>query len=128
MGKKRWDRSKYPENWEEISHNFRASKDFRCEFCGYKQGDPLVSKAGNEYKGSVDAAHKYPFDEANPDPELYCLCKSDHRIYDNGWREEIEETEHQARMHDILLNANGYETVYCSHEECQGYFLPHEHP
>jgi hypothetical protein len=99
FGKKRWDREKYPENWEQMSYEFRESKDFTCEVCGYRQGDPLISKAGNEYRGSVDAAHRFPNDESNPDPELLCLCKRDHRIYDNTIKAEYE---HQENMMEIV--------------------------
>ena len=125
MPRKRWDRSKYPENWPQISYDFRASKDFTCEVCGYRQGDPLLSKAGNTYKGSVDAAHKYPYDETNPDPALFCMCKRDHRIYDNTLQDKIAEAEHQATMHDICLEKEGY--VWCDYPDCKGYYLPHEH-
>lgn len=101
-----WDRSKYPENWEEISFNFRASRDFTCEWdgCNVKQGDTLISKAGNEYKAVVDAAHAIPWETHNPDAELYCFCKKHHRIYDNLFNDEIAELEHQIRMHRILLS------------------------
>jgi|SRR5882724_9315044 len=106
----RWDRSKYPINWEEISYNFRASKNFTCEWpdCGIKQGDTLISRAGYEYTATVDAAHRYPWDTANPHAELYCLCKSHHRIYDNLFNEEMAEITHLVRMHGILLERRGY--------------------
>lgn len=123
--KRRWDRSQYPDNWEQISYEFRASKEFTCEHCGYVQGDVLVSKAGREYRGTVDAAHKYPRDTRNPDPELLCLCKCHHRMYDNGFQETMDEGDHQARLHGILLERDGY--VWCDHADCQGYYLPHEH-
>ncbi len=102
MGK-RWDRSQYPPNWEEISYQFRASKDFTCEWCGYQQGQPRKSRRGRMHKSTVDAAHKYPRDTRNPDPELYCLCKRCHRLYDNQFQEIIAEGEHQAALHRILL-------------------------
>jgi len=121
----RWNRKKYPENWEQISRDFRSSKDFTCEFCGYKQGEPLISKAGNRYRGTVDAAHKYPYDESNPEPALYCLCKRDHRIYDNSWQNDIDEVEHQSRMHQILIGNYGEERYWC--EKCQDHYLEHTH-
>lgn len=106
----RWDRSQYPENWEEISLNFRASKDFTCEWggCGVRQGDTLISRAGNEYKAVVDAAHVYPFDTMNPNPDLLCLCKKHHRLYDNSYQ-GLDELEHQITMHRILIERNGYD-------------------
>jgi hypothetical protein len=73
-----------------------------------RQGDTLISKAGNEYTATVDAAHAIPFETHNPDAELYCFCKSHHRVYDNLWSEEIAELDHQIRMHRILLERNGY--------------------
>ncbi len=123
--RRRWDRSQYPENWEEMSRDFRASKDYTCEMCGYRQGDPLISHTGREYQGTVDAAHKYPRDTRNPNPDLLCLCKRDHRIYDNQFQELMDEGDHQATLHDILLEREGY--VWCDHEDCEGYYLPHEH-
>jgi hypothetical protein len=105
----RWDRSKYPENWEEISYNFRASKNFTCEWpeCNVKQGDLLISKKGKLYIATVDAAHAIPWETHNPDAKLYCFCKKHHRIYDNLWSEEIAELEHLMIMHRILLERRG---------------------
>lgn len=105
---KRWDRSQYPENWEEISRQFRASKHYTCERCGYRQGDPLVSRAGRIWRGTVDAAHKWPNDTRNPHPDLLCFCKRCHRWYDNQFQELLEEGRHQAAMHRILLEREGY--------------------
>jgi len=126
-GRTRWDRSQYPENWEEISATFRASKNYTCEWdeCGVQQGDTLTSKAGRDYKATVDAAHRYPFDTQNPNPELLCLCKKHHRVYDNSFQEEMAEVEHQVAMHGILIEQAGY--VWCDHPDCGGYYLPHEH-
>ena len=99
---RRWDRSQYPPNWEEISYNFRASKNFTCESCGYQQGEPRISRSGREHKGTVDAAHKWPNDTMNPKPELYCLCKRCHRLYDNLYDELVAEGVHQRKLHRIL--------------------------
>jgi len=110
MGK-RWNRQEYPDNWEQISYQFRASRNFTCEHCGYRQGDLLISRIGRRYRGSVDAAHKWPNDTDNPNPELLCLCKRCHRLYDNQFEELIAEGQHQARMHSILLQqGRGYRT------------------
>lgn len=126
-GKTRWKRDEYPEDWEQISKEFRESKGYTCEVCGFQQGGTLTSKAGNEYKGTVDAAHKYPNDTQNPDPELLCLCKRDHRIYDNSFQHIIDEGKHQAALHSILLQQNGWDVEWCDHPDCQGYYLKHEH-
>jgi hypothetical protein len=106
----RWDRSNYPPDWEIISYNFRASKNFTCEWpgCCVRQGDILISKAGNLYIATVDAAHAIPWETHNPDAELYCFCKSHHRVYDNLFNNEILELDHQIRMHRILLARSGY--------------------
>ena len=101
---RRWDRSQYPPNWEEISYNFRLSKDFTCEACGYRQWEPRISRSGREHKGTVDAAHKFPNDTRNPHPELICLCKRCHRLYDNLFQELLSEGNHQATLHRILLH------------------------
>jgi hypothetical protein len=106
--KRRWDRSQYLPDWEEISRAFRASKQFTCEFCGYVQGDWLLSKKGKWYRGTVDAAHKWPNDTRNPRPALLCLCKRCHRLYDNLFYKIIEEGIHQAILHRILLERRGY--------------------
>lgn len=112
---KRWDRSQYPDNWEEISYSFRELKDFTCEHCGVRQGTMRESKAGNPYTARTAAAHKWPNDTQNPEPELLCLCESCHRKYDNQFQELIDEGEHQAVMHDILLErrADEEEWEYC---------------
>jgi hypothetical protein len=109
-GHTRWNRDEYPPEWEQISYNFRASKNFTCEWegCDIQQGDILVSRAGKPYMATVDAAHALPFEKSNPDAELYCFCKRHHRVYDNLWTEELAELDHQIRMHRILLERNGY--------------------
>jgi hypothetical protein len=101
--RRRWDRKQYPPNWEQISYDFRASKNFTCECCGYVQGDWLISKRGRRYRGTVDAAHVWPNDTKNPNPALRCYCKSCHRFYDNLFNEIIAEGIHQAVLHSILL-------------------------
>ena len=122
---KRWDRSQYPPDWEQKSQAFRAEHNYTCEDCGYVQGDPLISKAGREYPGTVDAAHYWANDTHNPDPQLRCLCKSCHRKWDNQFQEIMAEGDHQVRMHEIALEREGY--VWCDHPDCQGYYLPHSH-
>ena len=107
----RWDRSKYPVDWEVISLFFRLSRGFTCECCGITQGTKVLSRAGKVYRVTVDAAHRYPWDTANPHAELYCFCKRCHRIYDNIYREELEEVEHMAKLHRILLKKRGYAIV-----------------
>lgn len=107
-GFKRWDRSKYPANWKEISFKFRESRGFTCEACGYVQWTPLVARSGKIWRGTVDAAHRYPADTMNPNPALLCLCKRCHRRYDNSHLESLEELQHQIRMHRILLARHGY--------------------
>lgn len=115
--RKRWDRSQYPPNWKEISYDFRASKNFTCEGCGYRQGDWLLSRKGRLYRGTVDAAHKWPNDTKNSAPALICMCKRCHRFYDNGFTEIIAEGKHQAVLHRILLERRGYE--FRHDEMCQ---------
>ncbi len=104
MGKRRrWDRSRYPANWDDISWAFRSSKRFTCEHCGTEQGMLRISKAWNLYPARVMAAHRYPNDTANPYPELLCLCERCHFSYDARFRDILEEGEHQAVLHGILL-------------------------
>jgi hypothetical protein len=126
MGEKKWwDRSQYPPNWEQISQEKRESSNHTCEFCGNVNGESGTNRNGGSYTVRVAAAHKWPNDTANPDPELYCLCQSCHRTYDNSFQDIIEEGKHQATMHEIALNQGGY--TWCDHPDCQGMFLPHEH-
>ena len=100
---RRWDRSRYPENWEAMSQAFRASKNYTCEFCGTPQGTMRVSRSGRWYASWVAAAHKYPNDTRNPHPELLCLCEWCHLIYDAQFQDILAEGEHQARLHAIAL-------------------------
>lgn len=111
MGKRRWDRSQYPDDWEEISHSKKVAASWTCEFCGNEHGKCACNKRGGEYTAYMAAAHKWAGDTHNPDPELYCLCQSCHRKYDNSFQTAYEEEE----------------KVWCDHPDCQGYFLPHEH-
>lgn len=111
MVTKRWDRSQYPAEWEVISLFFRLSKGFTCESCGVKHGTWVRSKAGKPYRVIVDAAHKYPWAVSDPNAELYCFCKRCHRIYDNIYKEQIEEVEHLSRLHRILIKKRGYTLI-----------------
>lgn len=101
--RKRWRRDQYPENWEEMSQAFRASKKYTCEHCGTVRGTLRFSKAGRWYRSKAVAAHRYPNDTRNPHPELLCLCERCHFAYDALFRGIIEEGEHQAILHEILL-------------------------
>lgn len=103
MRKRRWDRGHYPENWEDISQSFRASRNYTCEHCGTERGTLRVSKAGNQYGSKAVAAHRYPNDTSNPDPELLCLCERCHFVYDVRFRWTLEEGEHQRVLHEILV-------------------------
>lgn len=138
--RKRWDRDEYPENWEELAQAAKERAAYTCEFCGVEHRGEGTNRHGGPYEVRVAAAHKYPNDTHNPDPDLYCLCQSCHRTYDNRFKDIIEEGKHQAVMHEILLEREGYgkrdesgamsmvpdeDRVWC--EECQGWYWPHEH-
>ncbi len=120
---KRWDRKKYPPNWEELSENCRKQAGYTCQDCGYERGQPKKSKAGNTWYDPLDASHDIPNDTANPNSPLTCRCKRCHRLYDNLF--PIEEWRHVERMNAIAMEKSGY--VWCDHEDCGGYYLPHEH-
>jgi hypothetical protein len=133
--RKRWARDEYPENWEEIAQQKKEEADFTCEFCGNAHRDQGQNKKGGTYDVRVAAAHRFPNDTGNPDPDLLCLCQSCHRKYDNQFRGIIEEGKHQAIMHEIILerigdgkgNGGDDEKVYCGHPECGDYYYPHTH-
>lgn len=118
---KRWDRSKYPPDWEDTSRSFRESRDYTCEQCGVRQGMLRISKAGNEYTARTAAAHKWPNDTHNPAPDLLCLCEICHMRYDHQFTEILEEGEHQAHLHEVLV-----EWEYC--DVCEEYRPPSHFP
>jgi hypothetical protein len=123
---KRWDRSKYPPNFDDISLQKRKAHNFTCEFCGRSNEDKFES--GGDVR--VSFAHKYKNDEANPNPEGYCLCQSCHWHYDHPSDKIKEEGDHQVAMHRIANEQVGYVRdgrVWCDHEDCKGYYLPHTH-
>jgi hypothetical protein len=128
--KNRWDRSKYPDDWERKSYDQRSSTNWTCEFCGAVHGGEGTTRGGNTYKPvRIAAAHKWPHDESNPNPDLYSLCQSCHFSYDAQFRGIIAEGDHQVAMHRILLEPvfgdYGEERFWC--DICNGYYLEHSH-
>ncbi len=111
-------RHKYPPDWEEKSQAFREQHNYTCEFCGRSNGETF--KSGGQVR--VAAAHKYPNDTSNSDPDLYCLCQSCHRSYDNGYQTDImDEGDHQVRMHRIALEQEGMTACdFCGHMNAGG--------
>lgn len=122
---KKWDRSQYPDDWEEISRRKREEAGWTCEFCGAEHQGQSTSKGGSSYTVRVAAAHKWPRDTRNPDPDLYCLCQSCHFSYDNQFQNLMEEGEHQARMHEIALEQElKYydDCALCDRGGCRGHY------
>jgi hypothetical protein len=79
---KRWDRKRYPANWEALSLACRVNAGNCCELCGREQDSTYISKAGNTKQIKLAACHVHPDDEANPNPELICLCIFCHGKFD----------------------------------------------
>ena len=111
MPKKRWYSTRYPPNWRQISYRFREEHNFVCEHCGTRQGTPRVSHRGRTYFSIVCAAHRWPGDTMNPNPDLLCLCEICHFYYDWHFRRRkpaLSELEHQKRLHTILIEQKIY--------------------
>jgi len=77
------DRSKYPENWKEISWEYKESIGWKCEWCGIQHLKDLDI-------GNCLTVHHPDHDPENPDARLIGLCARCHlreelryRIY--GW-------------------------------------------
>ena len=74
------DRSKYPDNWDEISRRIRFERARgRCEFCGAENGKP------HPVTGSwvvLTVAHLDHDTTHNDDDNLKALCQRCHLTYD----------------------------------------------
>lgn len=89
------NRSKYPENWEEISLARRTAANWQCEWCGRKQGQEVIGVKGKPYKVVLTVAHlgvsfpdgtpgdKHNKHDVRPD-NLAALCNSCHLRYDHA--------------------------------------------
>jgi 5-methylcytosine-specific restriction endonuclease McrA len=90
---KRWDKSVYPENWQELSTACKEKANWQCALCNVKHGSERMSKAGNMYTVWLAACHIHPNDKANPSPELICLCVSCHGRFDAAYKSALAQAE-----------------------------------
>jgi 5-methylcytosine-specific restriction endonuclease McrA len=74
------DRSRYPDNWEEISDYVRFERAGGCcEWCGAEHGTPHPDTGSTVVLTTAHLDH----DPSNPDPEnLRALCQRCHLRYD----------------------------------------------
>lgn len=96
-------RANYPDNWDQISRDFRASKNHQCEDCGVRKGDRMISRrTGVVWTAYVVAAHAYGEDTRNPHAKLRCLCPRCHFIYDLKAQQRDREVSNQRLQHQLL--------------------------
>lgn len=83
-GKKR--PSNYPENWDEISENFRKKHDYKCAIC-----DVDCSK----HTAILDVHHKNGVRSDCREGNLLCLCKFHHskQPYHNHYKPKHDDME-----------------------------------
>jgi len=97
-----WDRSKYPDNWEEISLAIKERDGWQCRWCNAAYGDKQESRKGQEYSVVLVVAHLgVPYPDGRPGnkhdkrdcrPEnLATLCLSCHALCDAGDRGKQDE-------------------------------------
>ncbi len=65
------DRSRYPDNWDEISKAYKDSIGWRCEECGIRHMEDFTM-------GSCLTVHHLDHDPENPNPRLRGLCARCH--------------------------------------------------
>lgn len=85
-------RAKYPASWEQLSRECKERANWQCEECGAAQHTIRISKKGNPYIVYLAACH-VNHDQANPQPELKCLCVVCHG------RLDYQERQRAARVH-----------------------------
>jgi len=80
------DRSRYPDNWDEIAREYKESIGWKCENCGIKHMEDLTM-------GSCLTVHHPDHDPENVDARLEGLCARCHlrsemryRLY--GWMKD----------------------------------------
>lgn len=62
------DKSRYPDNWKEISHRIRFERaGGKCEQCGVRHGEWIVRQPGTAYYLIYDAVNAY-YCEPNGNP------------------------------------------------------------
>lgn len=65
------DRSRYPDNWDEIARDYKESIGWRCESCD-------IEHMEDQTMGSCLTVHHPNHDPENPDAELWGLCARCH--------------------------------------------------
>jgi hypothetical protein len=73
------DKSKYPPNWDELSHQLREEVGWKCEWCGAKYGEPHPD-TGSIVVLSVAHLNHTPADCERSN--LVVLCARCHLRYD----------------------------------------------
>lgn len=74
-----FDRSKYPDNWEEISLAIREKAGWKCAFCGAENGKPHPITGSRVV---LTVAHLDHDPSNNDDSNLVALCQRCHLRYD----------------------------------------------
>lgn len=83
------DRSKYPENWNEIALRVKEDADWRCQECGKQCYRPGQKHLNRQYTLTVAHLDHKPM---NCDPSnLKAMCSVCHLKYDNQHRAEQRE-------------------------------------
>lgn len=101
------NRQAYPANWEELARQCKELAGWRCQHCQIEHGAWRVSRKGQPYQVWMTAAHKWPFDQSNPNPDLLCLCFSCHARYDAPWLLRAQWVELERLKHRVLLKLFG---------------------
>lgn len=94
---------------ESPANQCRERDGLACFDCGVEQYTILISATtGAPYILYLHASHLHPLD---PDPvepiegqRLRARCPRCHRLYDMDWQRREDETEHQRRLHGILVD------------------------
>lgn len=99
------DKSRYPENWNEITQEHKERAGWKCERCGVEQGTGRIGiKKGRHYKVRLATAH-LDHDPENPDARLVVLCEVCHLRHDRHLHGYNAKVTMRQRQHQRQLDA-----------------------
>jgi len=107
-------RQMYPANWRDLALACKIRANWKCEHCGVSQFDIRESRRGTPYFVYLAAAHRYPFQESNPNPELLCLCPSCHGKLDYQHKQSRERVKLECLKHLKALVTLGIVAIKAS--------------
>lgn len=103
----RWQRERYPDDWEERAFTCKDLANWRCEQCGVADGSWRMGST-RLYQVKLNAAH-LDHDPKNPNPRLKALCQDCHLKHDALENGRKARSTHYRKVYDAMRDAGQLE-------------------